>query len=83
MHPIPHQGSDVANDVTEDRRHNDKRNGCGKIKGTYRDSKIDNVCPEDKVIEDLSDPVATNIDQTRCQPPRRIARRAPLCLDCS
>ena len=54
MHPIPHQGYDVADDVTEDRRHKDKRNGCGEIKGAYLDSKMDHVCPEDEVIEELS-----------------------------
>ena len=45
MHPIPHQGCDVADGVTEDCRYYDKHNRRGEIKGTYLDSKMDHVCP--------------------------------------
>jgi len=56
MHPIPHQGSDVADDVPEDRGHNYKRDGCGEIERTHLNCKMDHVCPEYKVIEGLAQP---------------------------
>jgi len=52
MHPIPNQRSDLADGVTEDRRHNVKRDGCGQIERTYRDSKMDHVSPEDTASHD-------------------------------